>query len=488
MSLPHLTHMIARSRQPTRTLWRARSSRRLCAATASPGYSLIESASPPHPGSGAVRIWATGSGPPSALLVPPLAPQARGTWRPWAQVGLKLQQYGGHDGSKLRGRAVWIADWEGLGDTSPPVNGKAGDAGRIGLTLLRNGPDIGGGAVLHVDALAEVFARALKLGELRLIAGAGNAGMLVPRALRLLRQRGGATGKTGELSIAAVAPAGWQAPLPSRFGEAYPAKLARRQRFGCTVFLAMAALGMEGALGRWLVPHVPEAEPSLAVAWWLGLLDPALRTSDMVREIALASRAVDQDAAAALLRARHAEAGRQDVLIDELEDEDFAVGPAAASSQLRSTQVSSSRVDKSEEALGSTSAAVKRSPLSGSAVRTLLLLPDRTTDAQHEALQDLKLTIQRLRERLGHVFAEQGAGSSEYQIEAELFRQLLELDGGAAGALRAAPPGVECTAECAAVVDATLPVQLADVRGSLACLEERPGDIAEKLATLLAKG
>ena len=265
---------------------------------------------------GLLRVWAAGSGAPAALLVAPPAPGPQGDWQAWEGVAKALLD------SPDCGGAVWMAEWPGLGG-GRPTDGKASP-----LAAAAFGAN-GGGAAHMTAALAELAAEASAGGRLRLLAGGGSAGLLALRALRTLRLGGLWHRGAPVPAVAVVGPQAWPSPLRSRAGEAYPARLARRQRIGAAAHRLLASLGTDTAFWRWAMPDAPGCDPNLVAAWWLGLLDPVADTPDAVRELLLAGRNVRPTAGVRVYAATRAETAARSVQMDEAEDEDLAIGTPA---------------------------------------------------------------------------------------------------------------------------------------------------------------
>mmetsp|Transcript_61783 Transcript_61783/g.199199 ORF Transcript_61783/g.199199 Transcript_61783/m.199199 type:complete len:488 (-) Transcript_61783:61-1524(-) len=463
-----LAKLCSRRRLVARTPWARRHSGGLAEAAFTPLQ--VDHATP---GAGQpLHIWAAGRGAPSALLVPPLQPGPRGDWRQWLAVARGLLRSLEDGGGDPEGAAVWIAEWPGL----DPARGPSGPVGS------------------HAAELAEAARRASAGGKLRLLAGAGSAGLVAVQALRLLHLGGGA-GDMAAVRLAAVAPVPWAAPLPQLIGEDYPVRLARRQSLCYRLHKRLAAAGLGGFVARHLVPEAGlGADGTLLVAWWLGLLDPALSARDAAREILLSTRAVDPASGVQQYQAARAVATAQEVDEDDADDDDFAVGPLSPrSKQPRSAAEvpwpshGACGAAHAAEALGSQ---VGR-PFVGSAVPLLLLLPEVLPQVHQEAVTKLCLALEAVEQRLlqaaTRLLESGSAANVEAAMEVVLFRALLELDGdcglsrsmaaaGSAGDAVLAP-----SPEVASLTAAVLPISLRAVPGSLACLTEHPEAIARRL-------
>ena len=113
-------------------------------------------------------------------------------------------------------------------------------------------------------------------------------------------------------------------------GEDYPARLERRQFLGKKLFNIFARVGAHTALARYIAPGNLDADPALVTEWWLGLLDAVPHTRDVVRELALAARTVEQTAAHSVYETSRAVAASRAAAADDADDEEIGLGAANA--------------------------------------------------------------------------------------------------------------------------------------------------------------
>mmetsp|Transcript_16936 Transcript_16936/g.46644 ORF Transcript_16936/g.46644 Transcript_16936/m.46644 type:complete len:489 (-) Transcript_16936:140-1606(-) len=437
-----------------------------------------------------LRIWVAGRGEPIALLLPPLRPGARGGCHQWSAVahGILDLHAGnrGDDSSRVEGPAVWVAEWLGWEASQGTTRSSTGGLAARGMQRLL--------------ALANIIAQAHGYGRLRLVAGAEGAGLLALQALRVLNLRDGKQSTSG-VSVVAVAPSSWAAPLPMLTGEDYPARLSRRQRFGTMVQRLLAKIGWDKALARWLVPESSaDADPALVIAWWLGLLDPVNCTRDVVRELLMGSRAVNLEAGTRQYKASCAASSAQEATVDDADDEDLAVGAISARSRQpapESTPEAISIVSAFPRTLSPASCIGLGRPFLGRVVPLLLLLPELLPPQDRAVavrLREMVGAVQcRLQDAAEQLVAVDSVREPQAALEVQLFESLLELDAHSRhdpGMVARMPTSKDLarSERGAAMVSAVLPISIEAVRGSAACLEEQPALLAHLLWDFAAAG
>mmetsp|Transcript_63259 Transcript_63259/g.184873 ORF Transcript_63259/g.184873 Transcript_63259/m.184873 type:complete len:496 (-) Transcript_63259:59-1546(-) len=441
-----------------------------------------------------LRVWTAGGGAPAALLLPPLRPDPQGDWRQWSDVAqslLRLQAAGSGSGGDASGSSrspsrtsVWIAEWTGWEASASRGVDKA----------------------QHLLALADLAAQAYSGGELKLVAGAGGAGLLVPQALRILQLRDGPASISG-VSMAAVAPNGWASPLPRLMGEDYPVRLARRQHLGSKLQFGLAQTGLGSMVARWLVPDSsPDADAAAVLSWWLGFWDPVTCTRDAARELLMGSRAVAPTAASEHYKAARAALSAQDAAADDADDDDFAVGATSS----RSKQPPAELVPKADPASGTVSRSHSFAtdsttsmgrPFLGVAAPLLVLLPDSLPQEDREGLVLLQRMVEDVQVRLRSTASQmlsRGSGADAQAVlkdlESELFKALLELDaqdGGQSRGVIEGPSGGEqplSSPDGETLTGSVLPVRMKALPGSSACFAENPDLVAQHLLEFAFKG
>eukprot|EP00747_Dinoflagellata_sp_TGD_P213393 gnl/TRDRNA2_/TRDRNA2_86359_c0_seq1.p1 gnl/TRDRNA2_/TRDRNA2_86359_c0~~gnl/TRDRNA2_/TRDRNA2_86359_c0_seq1.p1 ORF type:complete len:396 (-),score=67.53 gnl/TRDRNA2_/TRDRNA2_86359_c0_seq1:140-1165(-) len=334
---------------------------------------------------------------------------------------------------------------------------------------------------------------ALAGGHLKLIAGSGAAGLLIVQAIRRLQQLKAVddadTDICGAVSVAVVAPTAWAAPLPLYLGSGYPRRLARRQQWGWAAFQMLAACGVGKVVAQQLVPagsSVRGADPAMIVAWWLGLLDPVLRESDVARELLLGTRHVDPTAGQVAFKKLLADAAAED---DDADDDSFAVGPTRGpNAQPEETGSSQTSRSAEEQRL-----ATPVRPFLGKALPMLLLLPP-----EMKAANALQAVASEARSKMLKAMHGSMASTAATSGEIALLQYLLELSDAD---LRAADPSKTWSSPSPSFdqpevpdsvllteVSRALPLAFRSMPGALTCPSEHSDLIAQVLADFVCKG
>eukprot|EP00929_Paragymnodinium_shiwhaense_P109334 TRINITY_DN75742_c0_g1_i1.p1 TRINITY_DN75742_c0_g1~~TRINITY_DN75742_c0_g1_i1.p1 ORF type:complete len:499 (+),score=86.43 TRINITY_DN75742_c0_g1_i1:80-1576(+) len=422
-------------------------------------------------------VWACASSDekrlPDVLLVCPEETGQRGSHREWLRTVEELLA--------LRSPRIWVAEWRGLGHGPEDQQETVFQERR------------GGSAA----ALANLLEQANNDGQLRLVCGSGSAGLLALQAVRHQR-----IAQTAEKSfngrVMALAPR-WNSPLRSKVGEAYPSRIARRQRFYNFCFTAAATCGLGGMVSQRLGATHAADLPQVA-RWWLGFLDPVTNKRDAAREFLLTARAVTAQAGAQAYQVAASQASSRLDAADDIDDEEFAVGSAAKKSQRRLSQ----EPDESNSAPGDCKAEEKSelgqlARMSGvfahNASQSLpvsVVLSDALRCPDQVAASSLTYYVQSVRQKLhdiAYAALEQGMSHEQARTatEAALVVSLLELDmpdfrGGQSGSSDDDTDAESTRAAAAAIVDDVLPVHIDEVKGCLAwrdLLEEQPQAVAE---------
>lgn len=388
------------------------------------------------------------------FFVPPLEVQQHGSWRSWSEVAEHL--------CSRQGCAAHIADWA---DLSCVTHADPGGDAKSEASPLDSRP--------YVGALAELLASEVARGKVEFIAAAHNSSLFVLQALRLLQLTEPTLDLRG-LSVAAVAPDAWAAPLRRHVGHSYPSRLARRQRVGFAVYRALASLGAGRVASTWLAPDFPSANPALAVSWWLGHLDPATGPVDVARELLLAARAADPEVSAAFYAALRAAANAREAAADDADDDDFLVGATSRSSAKMLP------VHAEAQAPEDAAPVPAGRPFLGQAVRLLLMLPEDSPPEQQLFSSQLERAVQHARSQLAA--GQQASAEEVCHMESTLLKVLLELEDTFGATVKIEPPSSEPSP-----VDTVLPISVRSTPHSFASFSDHPEDVVQDLDSFLLR-